>query len=278
MTGVERARAVGIALAMSASWVGPVQAQVIRGVVIDETTSRPVPDVALTLLGEERPVEKRTLSDSSGVFWFEAELGVYRLRAERIGYGVTRTLPFRVLALDTVRVELRISAQALMLAPLSVEVVGVPGRELFEERVAAGEGFHFTPEMVDSLRPSEYVGEIFRSAEKTWVRWGFGRGEDGKAGPLPGVFTYLGSGCLHYVVDRTLVPKPFFGSSFWGVPPLSELTPDDLVAIEVYRAWHEIPEDLVKQLRFRTPWERDMLRIVNRKECGMVVIWTEDGW
>lgn len=257
----------------------PASGQVIRGVLVDDATSFPVPDASVTLLGEERPVEKRTLSDSVGVFWFDADLGPYRLVAERVGYGRTESLPFQVAAMDTIDVEFRITADAIALAPLSVTIGGPSGRELFEERATGEYGFHFTPQMVDSLRPSEYVGEIFRSAEKTWVNWTSGRGEDGRYGPLPVVKTRLGeSGCVYWVVDRTPVPAPFFGESFWGVPPLSELTPDDLVAIEVYRAWHEVPDDFVKQLRFRNVWERDMLRLINRKNCGLIVIWTEDGW
>lgn len=278
MTPGARARTLGTALVALALSSGPASAQVIRGVLIDDATSFPVPGATIVLLGVDRPVEKRALSDSLGVFWFQADLGDYRLRAERLGYGTTRSLPFRVTALDTVDVEFRISADAVELAPLTVSVGGPPGRELFEERMRAGEGVHFTPAMVDSLRPSEYVGEIFRHAEKTWVRWGAGRGEDGRYAPRPAVFTYLGDGCLYFVVDRTLVPEPFFGTSFWGVPPLSELTPEDLVAIEVYRAWHEVPADFTSQLRIRNGWERDMLRLVNRKECGLVVIWTDDGW
>lgn len=258
--------------------VAPARAQVIRGVLLDDATDATVGGATLTLLDEDGEVSGQTLANDRGVFFLEAELGVYQLRAERIGYRTTTSLPFRVAALDTVAVEFRIDAEAVLLSALTVTVGGPPGHELFEERMATEEGFFFTPEMVDSLRPTQHVGEIFRHADRTWVHWGWGRHEDGATGPLPHVYTYLGHGCLRFIVDRTPVPEPFFERSIWGVPPLSDLTPDDLVAIEVYRAWHEVPEDFRKQLRIRNRWEQDALNKINRKQCGVVIIWTRHGW
>ncbi|MGD2124197.1 MAG: hypothetical protein PVJ76_20875 [Gemmatimonadota bacterium] len=54
--------------------------------------------------------------------------------------------------------------------------------------------------------------------------------------------------------------------------------PEDLIAIEVYRGWFEVPEDFRQHLLVRDRWERDALRLINRKDCGVVIIWTRDGW
>jgi hypothetical protein len=253
-------------------------AQVIRGRLLDDSTETPISGARVVLFSTNGESQGETLSDSLGIFFLRATFGTYQLQAQRLGYQTTLSLPFQVSVVDTLAVDFFLGAEAIMLAPLIVNASRIPGRELFAERMETGEGFFFTPEMVDSLRPRQHVGEIFRHAEDTRVHWRWGRHEDGETGPIPMVITYLGDRCLHYVVDQTPVPAPFFETSVWGVPPLSEVTPENLVAVEVYRAWHEVPEDFQKQLRIRNGWERDALRRINRKACGVVIIWTADGW
>ena len=250
----------------------------IRGLLLDDSTNAPVAGATVVLLDEGGAVRGRSFTDSSGVFFIGAEFGTHRLRAERLGYGTKLSPPFRVSVPDTLRVTFRIGGEAVRLAPLVVTAIRRPGRELFAERLARGEGVHFTPQMVDSLRPEIHVGEIFRHADETWVHWTWGRYEDGRTGPIPRVKTYLGSGCMHFIVDRTPVPAPFFENSIWGVPSLADLTPEDLVAVEVYRSWHEVPEDFRKQLRIRNHWERKALRRIDRKACGVAILWTAEGW
>ena len=252
--------------------------QGIHGRLLDDSTAAPVSGARIVLLSTEGEPRGLTFTDSLGAFFFPAEFGTYQLQAQRLGYQTTLSLPFQVSAVDTLTVDFFIGAEAIMLAPLIVRAPMVPGRELFVERMELGEGFFFTPEMVDSLRPRQHAGEIFRHAEDTRVRWTWGRHENGDTGPIPRVSTFVGDTCLHFVVDRAPVPPPFFESSVWGVPPLSEVTPENLVAIEVYRGWHEVPEDFQQHLLIRNRWERDAVRLINRKECGVVFIWTKDGW
>lgn len=257
-------------------------AQTIRSRLVDDATNGVIPGASLTLLTEEGDVLDRALSDSLGVFLLDARLGPLHLEAERIGYRTTRSLLFDMSRLDTLDVEFRIDAQAVLLAPILVTARDPPGQDLFEERMDLGEGFFYTPALIDSIRPDEYVAEIFRARDRrTWMRWGWGLREDGSSGPLPSVYSYLGrSGCMHLVVDRIPVARPFFEASTspWGVPPLSTLTPDDLVAVEVYRAPHELPPGFVEELRPRNGQEQEALRRINRLECGAIVFWTRDGW
>ncbi|MGD2121630.1 MAG: carboxypeptidase-like regulatory domain-containing protein [Gemmatimonadota bacterium] len=252
--------------------------QVIHGRLLDDSTAAPISGATIVLLSTEGESHGLTFTDSLGIFFLPAKFGTYQLQARRLGYHTTLSLPFQVSVVDTLTVDFFIGPEAIRLAPLIVNALRTPGRELFAERLETGEGVFFTPEMVDSLRPRQHVGEIFRHVEDTWVHWTWGRHENGDTGPIPRVITYVGNGCLHFIVDRTPVPAPFFESSVWGVPPLSEVTPENLVAIEVYRGWHEVPEDFQKHLRVRNRWERDALRRINRKACGVVIIWTTDGW
>jgi len=254
-------------------------AQTIRGRLVDDATDQMIPDAMVTLISERGRSVDRALTNSLGIFILDAELGAFQLEAERIGYRTTRSLLFEMPVMDTLDIEFRIDAEAVLIAPLMVTVGLPPGRELFDEHVELGEGFFYTPELIDSIRPEKYVADIFRARDRrTWTRWGWGRREDFSTGPIPGIVSYLGHGCLHFVVDHTPVGAPFWGSSVWGVPPLSDLTPDKLVAVEVYRAPHELPKDFTRELRVRNAWERRALQRINRLECGVVVFWTEDGW
>ena len=258
----------------------PANAQVIRGTLVDDGTLERVGGATVHLRAEDGRALDRTLTDALGIFYFDVEIGPYRLAAERIGFQPTESFLFHVEVYDTLDVEFRIAQQAVMLSPLVVSV-GLPsGRELFEKRVETEDGFFFTPEMVDSLRPETYASEIFRHAERTVMHtWRRVRGEDGNHRVVTGFRTTLGrEGCLHWIVDHTPVPEPFWASSVWGVPPLMDLQPEDLVAIEMYRAWHEVPEDFREGIRIRTVREGQAMTRINRKECGIVIIWTRDGW
>jgi hypothetical protein len=262
-------------------------AQVIRGTLVDDRSLAPVEGALIRLLDDGGSILRTAISDEQGLFFFEANLGTYQLEAQRIGYRLTRSQSFRMV-LDTLRVEFRIDQEAVLLAPLVVNVGRRPGREVFESRVNSEQGFFFPPAMVDSLRPKTHVGEIFSHADDTFVRWSAGYHEDGKFGPLPRIGTWIGSGCMHIIVDGRPTVEPFFQNfdvrgrlqpgSIWGVWPLSDLEPEDLVAIEVYRAWFEVPEDFRRDLVIEYPQQRKTLRQINQKACGIAFIWTTHGW
>ena len=255
-----------------------LSAQVLRGSLLDDRTDQPVEGATVWLLNEDDIRLDRVTTDAEGRFLFRLELGVFLLHAERIGFQPTTSSPFAVEALDTTDVEFRISDQALTLAPISVSVGGPSAPEIFEARMATEEGVFFSPQMVDSLRPSTHIGEIFKHADGARVRWRWGITDDLQTGPIPSLETYRGYGCIHYIVDRTVVPKPMFGSSPWGVAPLSRVTPEELMAVELYRSWSEVPEDFRSALRIRNGQEAAALVDINRKVCGVAVIWTRSGW
>lgn len=112
-----------VALAILTIWTSHLEAQSVRGRIFDDQTAAPVGGAAVALLvgvrGEE--VVREVLSDSLGRFWVSSGGdGRYRLSAERIGYREVVSPPFDLVGRDTLDVELRMSTEAIPLAPLTV--------------------------------------------------------------------------------------------------------------------------------------------------------------
>lgn len=275
---------LGSALADGAAAQDPTV--IIAGRLVDDATGAPVSGAAVSLLPDTADeVLTRRLTDDDGRFSFTAEFGRFRLKAVRIGYATTTSVPFEVVSPGVTEVEFRIDVEAITMLPI---VVGgrTPGRELFAERSKGVGGLFWSPEMVDSLRPEKHVGELFQNERTIRVRWDWARMQDMRVGPVPRIGTYFGAarfGCLHWIVDYTLVAPPdfpfqSFSTEAWATPPLSDVGPEDLVAVEFYRHRTEVPQGLMDQLEIRGPWERRELLKMNRNTCGIVVLWTEEGW
>jgi len=102
----------------------PASAQVVQGRVLDDATGQPVAAVAIQLVaGDEGDSTVATdVTDDQGHFELRApSVGAYRLQTSRIGYQpVTTQLFVIVREQDPLEVEVRISAVAVPLAPLTI--------------------------------------------------------------------------------------------------------------------------------------------------------------
>ena len=95
--------------------------QGISGRVLDDQTGEPIPGARVTLLNMRELAAGRVVTDSQG--WFRLRVsaaGGYYLRAERAGYQRATARRITVMPDDTVQVELRLSTQSVLLAPLTV--------------------------------------------------------------------------------------------------------------------------------------------------------------
>jgi len=98
-------------------------AQLVRGTVIDDATDQPITVVDISLLGAADAVLRTTTSDGDGRFILgTSDEGEYRLRAERLGYETVTTEPLELQRDSVLEVVIRLSSDAIALAPL--EVVG----------------------------------------------------------------------------------------------------------------------------------------------------------
>jgi hypothetical protein len=109
----------------------PVHAQVIHGHLLDDESDMAVDGAWVLLVDVEGVVVARTISDVDGAFLLRAEEhGWYQLRSQRLGYATTTSARLDLVESDSLKVEFRISVEAIPLAPLTV----VGGQRRVEQR------------------------------------------------------------------------------------------------------------------------------------------------
>lgn len=95
--------------------------QVLRGHLVDSETESPIPSATIMMLRDDSVTVDAAATDSAGFFSVETEdAGSYQLIARRIGYPATRSGNLRLARGDTLQVEFRISAGAVLLDPVVV--------------------------------------------------------------------------------------------------------------------------------------------------------------
>ena len=100
---------------------GALHAQILSGRVLDATSNTAVPGVTVTLVDESNTETAQTESGDDGAFSLTAPRhGLYRLRAQALGYDAIVADAVWIGATDTTVVELRISTQPIELQPLTV--------------------------------------------------------------------------------------------------------------------------------------------------------------
>lgn len=107
---------------LGASAAAPQALQAIRGTVSEEGTRRPVGGAFVTVLGDGGERVAGGLSRDDGSFLIEVPRpGVYRIRAERIGFRSTESVEIRVLEGTIVDTEVVAPAQAVVIEGVDVE-------------------------------------------------------------------------------------------------------------------------------------------------------------
>lgn len=100
---------------------GPVRAQIVRGVVVEQDTRTPVEGAMVVLMDLDGRVVHRVLSDADGGFIADADRpGPHRMRVDRIGYESLTTEPFDVPVQGLYR-ELVVPIRPVELTGLDVE-------------------------------------------------------------------------------------------------------------------------------------------------------------
>jgi hypothetical protein len=106
--------------------------QEVRGRVVDDATERPIAGARMELLRPSGELVATFLSDTNGKFTLRAPReGNFTVRGSAPGYMVSRGQQVTLLSLDTLRIEFRLSPDAVLLTPIVVEVdrpMAVPAR------------------------------------------------------------------------------------------------------------------------------------------------------
>lgn len=140
--------------------VSPATGRGVGGRVAEAGTRRPVAGATVTLLNEHGQGVGSVVTNAEGGFHLPvAAPGRFRVRAERVGYRRSLSEPMTVVPGDMVRVELLVSTDAVVLAPLTV--VAASRDVTCSSRLAAFEwrqenspwGRFLGPEQIARIRP-----------------------------------------------------------------------------------------------------------------------------
>lgn len=259
----------------------PLAAQVVRGVVLDDVNLEPVIGASVRLVvGDALDVGTETNAEGSFVLALPGE-GEYRLEVQRLGYRTARSQAIQVPSGDTVSVEFRVSPEAILLDPITVTGHSRRGRRAFERRRAEwSRGIFLTPDRIDSIAP-RYPADVYRGMDKVVVHWGWGQSSTGGYGPVPSIRTFVGRGCMLYVVDWVPVTPEPWAAQDWNGYQLSSLAAEDIVAVEVYRSVLDVPPELQRYTnRMRARWSQGQVGVQwdEKTHCGLTVFWTRTGW
>jgi hypothetical protein len=232
----------------------PAAAQTLRVSVTDAATGAPVAGAMVRVEDATGALAQAGFADARGEVQLRLEEGgPYAVGATRAGYraGVESVT---VAPGGQTPVTLRLAARPLVLD--TVTVVGAAdrevGRQTFERRRLTAGGIYLDSAYV-ARRRATWPGDLLYAVPGIDVV--VERGRSGVRRPV----TRMGTRCLAYLVNGL----PFYGG--WPRFVLLEQTlrRTDVVAVEVYREFSEVPHEL-------RPWIRGA--------CGVIVYWTEDGW
>lgn len=223
-----------------------MDAQSIRGRLLDAESGAAIASGTLILLSEDSVPVGNALTDSSGAFLLTApRSGAYRLQAQRIGYRTSATPAIELEDRDTLVVEYRLSTQAVVLKPLTVTATSRrPAGALggfYQRAERRAFGTFITREQIDQ-RHAIHASDLLLTVPGVQVvptRWGR-------------AVVLMRGWC---------VPQIYLDGMRIRTSSIDDLvSPIDLEGIEVYRSPAEAPAQLA-----------------GAGSCGVVALWTRRG-
>ena len=228
----------------------PGAAQTVRGRLLEAASGEPIPGGRVTLLlASDGTVVQRVVVYNDGTFHLSAPAaGRYQLRAERIGYRPTTGPAFDLAPHETLALEFRLAAAAVVLAPMTVV-----GREVGAT-------------VIDPYL--EHQGYYDRKAIYGIKGSGWGRFLDGDQlrrtaarvpdllQGVPGIHVQAAGGTNVIIAGRWCPPTIYLDGVRVGGGDIEDLPASAIVAVEVYAG-------LIGPLG---PFDSN--------GCGVVIFWT----
>jgi hypothetical protein len=277
---------VSLALAVAALSLAPdsAYAQLIHGRLLEEGTNRPIDGATVQLLDAGgRELDRIAQSNASGIFMIRVEPGRYTLRIRRIGYQALTTPIITIEDRQNHEATYRVSPVAIRLATQRItERRNLEwGRDGWQRRRELGAGVFLTRMDLEGREGLPLVEAL-----------------DGIAGlrlvPSGMLESLQGWRCIYFMVNRipTRHVPQYRVTGEETFLTLNEVVPntDDVMGIEVYREFKEVPPD------FRLdawPMSRSQMGMQTRRPdeypnrrlpagepppCGIVNIWTRAAW
>ena len=231
------------------------EAQQIRGVVVEDSTFRPISGVTIELLAADRTVRATTTSDATGWFTLTAEgVGEFQLQASHDAYTNMDILTVVLGAQQTLTVLLRLSGGPIPIAPVIASAKIRDRLSDYRERARKGiYGRFITREDIDK-RGAYNLSHVLRFTPEVRIE----RVQDGPFNNQGVFMRSFGDLCVPSVyLDGVEVPT---GRAF-DIDAL--ISAEAVEGIEVYRS------SLTAPMEFRMPAFGPADRL-----CGVIAVWS----
>ncbi len=231
---------------------------VIRGRVLEDTTEAGINGVLVEVLDGATRIRGSAVSDAQGYFHLPSvPRGAFRLRTTRLGYAKTITPYWRIEAGEELTVVVRISPEAVMLAPL--EITGrisssSPVLANFYRRAERGiAGTFITRADIERSNATKLTDLL---VNVPGVAIAAATASRGQVVSFERALPVVGSCPVQIYVDGMLASRNQINL------PIDELvTPALLEGIEIYKGLGTVPPE------FANPLAR----------CGVIALWTRRG-
>lgn len=265
MNPARRPRGLLVALLLTALAAGPGATPALAQDAGSSQRAPSAPDSTATLVGKVvsamtgGPLSgARVVLDSSGLGAITDSTGDFRIPRAPAGFVDTvevsligyaeQSVPLKLEAGSTTRAVFSLSETVLRVEDLEVQVEAPPLRRSlaeFERNRKGGQGYYVTPQMIERQDPT-YASDILRRVPGVTV----GARVNGEAE-------------IHFVHSSlNCYPTLYLNGHLWPRHNLDELSPDQILALEVYRGTSEVPSRFMGH---------------GRVNCGVIVVWTRQG-
>lgn len=193
----------------------------------------------------------RFVGSAGGVAEVTLPEGTRAIRVTALGFS-----PRVVLPPESGEIEVALETRPIALDSLVVTADG-NGRSQFSARRDRGAGIFLDP--VDIQTKIKYrVTDAFYDLPNLRMSYG--------SNGFPELISQIGDGCIVYRLDNMVLRDHPRGARAWTTWPLSMVTTENVMAMEVYRYFGEVPPELRHEAG------------IYDVPCGLVVIWTTVAW
>lgn len=241
----------------------PATGQSVRGRVLELGSDRPVAAAGIILIDEKGAPVASAIADTSGNFVLRAPRpGRYWARAQRLGYVNTLSPVIELAENLTAEVTIRMEIRGIPFDTLTVvqKRNGLElGRSQFMRRCRSSEGICLTEARI-RRSGAAWPNDLFESIPGMAVMYTT-RGST--------VRSMVGWGCFVIFVNHQIRPSN----------SIDDLVMEDIVGIEVYRSYKEVPRELRQSILADSVWPSGPdVPLKQIGPCGIARVWTRVAW